>query len=90
MAFGDIRTLSRIDCIFSIYLWLRHVIPISHLMLLRTLGRELFRVTTLQYVSSSSGLLVVGWLGRSTTLHCMHHVLTCRLKDTRASCLFFQ
>ena len=38
----------------------------------RSVGRCFFFVV---------GLVVVGWLGRvSTTLHCMHHVLTCRLK----------
>ena len=42
----------------SIYLWLRHVISTARLMLLRTLGRKLFRVTMLQYASSSRNLLV--------------------------------
>ena len=32
-------------------------------------------------MSRCDGLVVVGWLGRdSTTLHCTHHVSTCRLK----------
>ena len=42
----------------SIYLWLRHVISTARLMLLRTLGRKLLRVTMLQYASSSRNLLV--------------------------------
>ena len=57
-ALGVIRTLSRIDRILSIYLWLRHVISIALLMLLRTFGRKLFRVTMLQYASSSRNLQI--------------------------------
>ena len=48
-ALGAIRTLSRIDRIFIIYPWLNHEISIVILMSLRTSGRKLFRVTTLQY-----------------------------------------
>ena len=40
----------------SIYLWLKHVISIALLMSLRTSGRKLFRVTMLQYASSSRNL----------------------------------
>ena len=40
----------------SIYLWLKHVISIAVLMSLRTSGRRLFRVTKLQYASSSRNL----------------------------------
>ena len=43
---------------FSIYLWLKHVISTARLMLLRTLGRKPFRVTMLQYASSSRNLLI--------------------------------
>ena len=42
----------------SIYLWLKHVIAIALLMSLRTSGRKLFRVTILQYSSSSRNLPV--------------------------------
>ena len=42
----------------SIYLWLKHVISIALLMLLRISGRKLFRVTMLQYASSSRNLLI--------------------------------
>ena len=42
----------------TIYLWLRHVIHIAILMLLRTLVRKLFRVTMLQYTSSSRNLQI--------------------------------
>ena len=44
--------------ILSIYLWLKHVISIALLMLLSTSGRKLFRVTMLQYASSSRNLLI--------------------------------
>ena len=37
----------------TLYLWLKHVISIALLMSLRTSGRKLFRVTVLQYASSS-------------------------------------
>ena len=57
-ALGVIRTLSRIDRIFINLSWLRHVISTARLMLWRTLGRKLFRVTMLQYASSSRNLLV--------------------------------
>ena len=57
-AVGNIRTLSRIDRIFlSIYLCLKHVISIALLMMLRTSGSKLFRVTMLQYASSSRNVL---------------------------------
>ena len=57
-AMGVIRTLSRIDRILSIYPWLKHVIFTALLMLWRTSGRKLFRVTMLQYASSSRNLLI--------------------------------
>ena len=57
-ALGVIRTLSMIDCIFFIYLWLRHVISAARLMLLRTLARKLFRVITQQCASSSRNLQI--------------------------------
>ena len=41
----------------SIYLCLKHVISIAPLMLLRTSGSKLFRVTMLQYASSSRNVL---------------------------------
>ena len=44
--------------LLSIYLWLRHVISIALPMLLRTSRRKLFRVTMLQYASSSRNLLI--------------------------------
>ena len=43
---------------FKIYLWLKHVISMALLMSLRTSGRKLFRVTMLQYASSSRKLSV--------------------------------
>ena len=42
----------------SIYLWLKHVISVALLMFLRTSERKLFRVTMLQYASSSRNLLI--------------------------------
>ena len=42
----------------SIYPWMKHVISVALLMLLRTSGRKLFRVTMLQYASSSRNLLI--------------------------------
>ena len=57
-ALGVIRTLSRIDRIFIIYLWLKHVISVALLVLLRTSERKLFRVTMLQYASLSRNLLI--------------------------------
>ena len=60
----------------------------SWLLLVFLHYRSLERVCPLGAVSV--GLVVVGWLGRvSTTLLCMHHVVTCRLKDTRASFLLW-
>ena len=44
--------------LLPIDLWLKHVISIALLMLLRISGRKLFRVTMLQYDSSSSNLLI--------------------------------
>ena len=57
-AMGVIRTLSRIDRILSIYLWLKHVISIALLMLLTSSGRNLFRVTTQHFASSSRNILI--------------------------------
>ena len=44
-----------VDRILTIYPWLKHVISIALLMLL---GKKLFRVTMLQYASSSRNLLI--------------------------------
>ena len=41
---------------FKIYPWLKHVISMALLMSLRSSGRKLFRVTMLQYASSSRKL----------------------------------
>ena len=58
-ALGDIRTLSKIDRIFiNLPMTEKHVIPIALLMLTRTSGRKLIRLTMLQYASSSRNLLV--------------------------------
>ena len=58
-ALGVIRTLSRIDRIFiNLPMAEAHVMSTARLMLVRTLGRKLFRVTMLQYASSSRNRLV--------------------------------
>ena len=51
-ALGIMRTLSRIDRILSIYLWLKHDMFTVTLMPLRTRGSEPFRVITQRYASS--------------------------------------